>query len=98
MHRAKQIARELLTSGFGRDRLGVILNRAPKSPDLTNEELESMLGVKVVKTIPNDYPTLYDAYAERSLAPSKSQIRNEFRRFAGKLAGVEIKKKKFSFF
>ena len=58
-----------------------------------------MLGVRVYKTIPNDYPTLNDAYQDRSLAPQDTRIRRELKRFACKLAGVEQeKKKRFSLF
>lgn len=98
LHRAKQIAKELQMAGLGKDRFQVVLNRAPRSPELTNEELEKMLGVPIYKSIPNDYPTLYEAYSERQLAPEKSRIRKEFARFASKLAGLETPKKKFSLF
>ena len=57
-----------------------------------------MIGVPVFKSIPNDYPTLYDAYTERMLAPEKSRLRKEFGRLASKLAGIETTKKRFSLF
>ena len=98
LHRAKQVARELLGSGLDRERFQVVLNRAPKNPELTNEEMEKMLGVSIYKSIPNDYPTLYEAYSERTLAPSKTGVRREFARFAAKVAGVESPRRRFSFF
>lgn len=98
LHRARRITRALLASGLEKGRLKVILNRAPGTPELTHEELEKMIGVPVFKSIPNDYPTLYDAYTERMLAPEKSRLRKEFGRLASKLAGIETTKKRFSLF
>lgn len=98
LHRAKQIASDLLRGGLQKDRFRVVLNRAPKSPELTNEELEKMLGVPIYKSIPNDYPTLYEAYTERQLAPEGSSVRKHYRLFASKLAGIEAPKKRFRLF
>ena len=55
LHQAKQIVQTLLDSGYGKNRLRLILNRAPKRMDITPEELEKMLGVPVYGMLPDDY-------------------------------------------
>ena len=64
LHQAKQIVQTLLDSGYGKNRIRLILNRAPKRLDITPGELEKMLGVPIFGMIPNDYPELYETYAE----------------------------------
>ena len=67
MHRAKHIIQTLFDSGFGKDRLRLILNRVPKRVDVTPEELEKMLGLPAYAMLPNDYPALHDCYSEGKL-------------------------------
>ena len=56
LHQSKQIMQTLLDSGYGKNRIRLILNRAPKRLDITAGELEKMLGVPIFSMIPNDYP------------------------------------------
>ena len=44
LHQSKQIIQTLLDSGYGKNRIRLILNRAPKRLDITPGELEKMLG------------------------------------------------------
>ena len=64
LHQSKQIIQTLLDSGYGKNRIRLILNRAPKRLDITPGELEKMLGVPIFCMVPNDYPELYETYAE----------------------------------
>jgi pilus assembly protein CpaE len=100
MHRAKHIIQTLFDSGFGKDRLRLILNRVPKRVDVTPEELEKMLGLPAYAMLPNDYPSLHDCYSEGKLLGRGSNLAQQLARFAAKLAGVlpEAGKKKFSLF
>lgn len=94
LHRAKQIIQTVLDSGYGRQRLHVILNRMPKRVEITLEELERMLGVPIYATLPNDYEALSESYADGKLLPSASPLNRQIAKFAGKLAGVDEQQKK----
>src|ERR1043166_3836589 len=100
LHRAQHIVRALLNGGYSKDRLHVILNRMPKNPDITISELESMLGVPIFQSVPNDYPALYECYAEGKLLPAGNRLARCFGEVASKITGVEASKpkKKFSIF
>jgi pilus assembly protein CpaE len=101
LHQSKQIIQTLLDSGYGKNRIKLILNRAPKRLDITPTELEKMLGVPIFFMIPNDYPELYETYAEGRMLNRNSELGREIARLAQKLAGLEEEKgpkKKFSLF
>jgi pilus assembly protein CpaE len=98
LHQAKSIIQRLLDSGYGRERLHVLLNRAPKRYDITLEELEAMLGAPVYTSIPSDYAALNESYSEGKLLDRGSSLGKHFTRLTMKIAGVEEKKKKFSMF
>lgn len=100
LHQAKQIVQTLLDSGYGKNRIRLILNRVPKRMDVTPEELERMLGVPIHCMLPNDFPALYECYAEGRLLPRTSTLGKHITRITAKLAGIEEeqKKGKFSFF
>jgi pilus assembly protein CpaE len=102
LHQSKQIIQTLLDSGFGKARIRLILNRAPKRLDITPAELEKMLGVPIFCMIPNDYPELYETYAEGRMLNRNSELGKGMARLAIKMTGVEEEKsapkKKFAFF
>jgi pilus assembly protein CpaE len=98
LHQSKQIIQTLLDSGYGKNRIKLILNRAPKRLEITPGELEKMLGVSIFYMIPNDYPELYETYAEGRMLTRNSELGREIARMAQKLAGLEeekAQKKKF---
>lgn len=97
LYQAKQLLRTLLDSGYGRNRLHVVVNRMPKHPEVTLEELETMLGLPVYGVLPNDYPGLYEAYAEGGLLPRTSHLGTYFARLATRIAGIPEHKKKGKF-
>lgn len=100
LHQAKKFAEALAEAGYNRDRIKVILNRVPKRSEVTLDELERMLGVPVYASLPSDYVSLYDAYAEGTLLPANSTLGRHFSRIATKIAGLEQyhTKKRFALF
>lgn len=101
LHHAKQIIRTVLDTGFGRDRLRLLINRMPRNPEITTEEIEKSLGLPVYMTLPSDYPALYESYAEGTLLPANSCLARHFRRLASRITGIDDekdKKGKFSLF
>ena len=100
LHQSKQIIQTLLDSGYGKNKIRLILNRAPKRLDITPGELEKMLGVPIFAMIPNDYPELYETYAEGRMLNRNSDLGKQIARLAIRLAGLEVaeKKKRFALF
>lgn len=101
LHQSKQIIQTLLDSGYGKNRIRLILNRAPKRLDITANELEKMLGVPIYCMIPNDYPELYETYAEGRMLNRSSELGKEITKLALKLASLEEEKapkKRFGLF
>jgi pilus assembly protein CpaE len=102
LHQSKQIIQTLLDSGYGKNKIRLILNRAPKRLDITPAELEKMLGVPIFFMIPNDYPELYETYAEGRMLNRNSDLGKQISKMAIKLASLEVDekstKKRFAFF
>ncbi len=101
LHQSKQIIQTLVDSGYGKNRIRLILNRAPKRLDITASELEKMLGVPIFAMIPNNYPELYETYAEGRMLSRSCDLGKEISRFAMKLTNQETTttaKKKFGLF
>lgn len=101
LHQAKQIIQTLLDGGYGKHRIRLILNRAPKRLDITPGELEKMLGIPIFCMIPNDYPELYETYAEGRMLSANSDLGKNIARLATKLAALEegkAAKKRFHLF
>jgi pilus assembly protein CpaE len=93
LHQAKQIVQTLLDSGFGKNRIRLILNRSPKRLDITPAELEKMLAIPIFCTIVNDYTELYEAYAEGRMLDRNSNLGKNIARLAAKLANVQTEEK-----
>ncbi len=102
LHQSKQIIQTLLDSGYGKAKIRLILNRAPKRLDITPGELEKMLGVPIFCMIPNDYPELYETYAEGRMLNRNSELGKQISKMAIKLANLDVEekstKKRFAFF
>jgi pilus assembly protein CpaE len=92
LHQSKQIVQTLIDSGYGKNRIRLLLNRAPKRLDITPGELEKMLGLPIYAMIPNDYPELYETYAEGRMLNRNCELGREISRLALKLAGLEEEK------
>ena len=100
LHQAKQIIQRLLDSGFPRENLRLLMNRMPRHPDLTLQEIEKALGHDIYGTVPNDYQSLYESYSEGRLLDENTAVRRYLAQVVRKIAGLEEPrtKKKFSLF
>jgi pilus assembly protein CpaE len=94
LHQSKQIVQTLMDGGYGKERIRLILNRAPKRLDIAPEELERMLGVPIFHTILNDYAELYETYAEGRMLNRNSELGKQVARLAMKLGNLEDDKAK----
>ena len=94
LHQAKLIVQTLLDGGYGKNRVKLILNRVPKRLDITPAELEKMLGLPIFAMVANDYPELYESYAEGRLLSRNSTLGKHMVKLASKLSGVEEEKEK----
>jgi pilus assembly protein CpaE len=101
LHGVKSIVQKLRDRGEDLSRLELVLNRTPKMMDITQEELEKVLGRSLYAMLPNDYPSLYAAYSGGNLLPPNNRLAMQFSRLTRKLARIETPakpKKKFSLF
>ena len=89
LHQCKQIIQTLLDGGYGKNKIKLVLNRSPKRLDIAPSELEKMLGLPIFYMIPNDYPELYETYAEGRMLNRTSDLGKQIAKFAAKLANVE---------
>jgi pilus assembly protein CpaE len=94
LHQSKQIVQTLIDTGYGKNRIKLILNRAPKRLDISPDELEKMLGVPIFHTILNDYAELYETYAEGRMLNRSSELGKQIARLAMKLGSLEDDKTK----
>ena len=92
LHQSKQIIQTLLDSGYGKNRIRLILNRSPKRLDITPGELEKMLGRADLRMVPNDYPELYETYAEGRMLNRSSRTRQADRQAGAEAGGTEEEK------
>lgn len=97
LYQAKQLITTLVSSGYGSDRLRVILNRMPKRPEVTLEEVQTMLGLPVYAALPNDYVALNEAYTEGELLEPGSGLASHFARLAAKIANLPEPRKRTRF-
>jgi pilus assembly protein CpaE len=100
LHQTKQIIQTLFDGGYGKNRIKLILNRAPKRLDITPGQLEKMLGVPIFYMVPNDYSELYETYAEGRMLSRSSELGKSIGRLAARLSGLEeaVSRKRFGFF
>jgi pilus assembly protein CpaE len=100
LHQAKQTIQRLLDSGYGSNRIRLVMNRVPKRTDITMDELKDLMGVAVYAVVGNDYNALQEAYAEGKLLDLGSSLGRNITELAVKIAGIQPaqQKKKFPFF
>jgi pilus assembly protein CpaE len=97
LHGLKSIVHGLFDHG---EKLQLLLNRTPKTMDISTQELEKILGRSLYAALPNDYMGLYQSYSSGNLLDSGSRLGHDFMQLACKISGVNhVKsKKKFSLF
>ena len=97
LHGLKTIVHGLFDQG---EKLQLVLNRTPKTMDISTQELEKILGRSVYAALPNDYLSLYQSYSSGNLLDGNNKLAQQFATFASKIAGVQPMrtKKKFALF
>jgi pilus assembly protein CpaE len=90
LYRAKHLMQTLVETGYRRDHLRLLVNRAEKNAEMTLEDMERMLGVSAYGVITNDYPALHEAYTEGRLAEEGGNLSTHYARLAAKIAGTEL--------
>jgi pilus assembly protein CpaE len=97
LHGLKTIAHGLFAHS---EKLQLVLNRTPKTMDVSAQELEKILGRSLYATLPNDYMGLYQSYSSGNLLNSNTRLAQYFGLLAAKIAGLPpVKaKKKFAIF
>ena len=100
LHGLKTVAQKLRDRGEDLSKLQLVLNRTPKMMDITHEDLQKVLGRPLYAMLPNDYPSLYQAYSTGTLLPANNRLAQQFSVLTTKLAGIPAAKpqKKFSLF
>lgn len=100
LHLAKHVIETTLNIGFRRDRLHLILNRAPRQSELTPDDLQRLLGVPLYKILPDEYQALYEAFSDRKLVGADTKIGKHLTELAAKIAGLpeDRTRRKFSLF
>ena len=89
LHQSKQIIQTLLENGYRKNRIRLIINRAPKRLGITPSDLEKMLGLAIFFVIPDDHWELNKANMDGRMLASQSDLGKQISRLSTKLAGVE---------
>jgi pilus assembly protein CpaE len=84
LHLAREKLAFLQSLGLG-DRITVVLNRTPKRPVITTEEIQDLLCSPVYATFPNDYKGVHDALTEGTCINPSSDLGQRFTAFANRL-------------
>jgi pilus assembly protein CpaE len=100
LHGLKTIVRLLTERGENLDKLQLVMNRTPKTMDMTTDELAKILGRPLYAMLPNDYPSLYRSYSSGTLLPPDNRLAQQFGALTSKITGIQTAstKKKFSLF
>ena len=82
LHETKSTIGALVTAGFDRDSLALIVNQTPSRPTLSRQELENLLGVRVEAMLPECHQDFMDSMLhEKRLGQSR-----EFQKQVAQLA------------
>lgn len=100
LHGLKTIVRLLTERGENLDKLQLVINRTPKTMDMTTDELAKILGRPLYAMLPNDYPSLYQSYSNGTLLSPDNRLAQQFSALTAKITGIQPVgiKKKFSLF
>jgi Flp pilus assembly CpaE family ATPase len=94
---SKQRCRELENWGVAKTRIQALLNRGHKG-DIGPKDAEKILECPVAATFPNDYKAVQKAIADGTFIDSRSELGESYQAFSKMLMGVEVEKKKSSWF
>jgi hypothetical protein len=68
----------MTNAGIG-GRVHITLNPTPPQADVTDSELERILGSPIEIKVPNDYPALYEAFCKGRLLPAGGDLGNQLK-------------------
>jgi pilus assembly protein CpaE len=71
-------------------RVSILLNRVPKRPLLTNNQVEDMLEAAVTRVFPNDYHGVSSAFTKGTVVALTSELGRAFAQFADSLVEDKI--------
>jgi pilus assembly protein CpaE len=89
LHQTKQVVQAVLDTGYARNKLRLVLNRAPKRMDFDLAQVQKVLGLSIFDMLPNAYPELFEAYSEGNLLSAGTELGKALGGLAGKIAGVQ---------
>jgi Flp pilus assembly CpaE family ATPase len=92
LYEIKRLVSRLTDSGVDRSRLHLILNQAPKHPDITPMEVGGMVGLPVYAVLAESRSELSEAYTNGKLLNTKSNLRRQIGLLAERAAGLQVKK------
>ena len=103
LHLAREKMQYLQTLDLD-SRVGVVLSRVTKKPVLSVKQVEEILGVPVIATIPNDYLGVNRATAQAGVVKPATELGKRFEHFANELVdsrpaqSADTKKKFLEYF
>jgi len=92
LYEVKRLVSRLTEAGLNRSRMHLIVNQAPKDPDISPEDLGKMVGLPVDLVLPECRSELREASTSGKLLNANSSFRWQIGRLAEKLAGLEARK------
>ncbi len=92
LYKSKHVVRSLLDAGYSRERLHLVMNRIPRSTEMTKDEIEQMLGVPVQFQLPDEQFALYEAYSSGNLLPPNHSLMRRMSDIARVITGVPEEK------
>jgi Flp pilus assembly protein, ATPase CpaE len=92
LYETKRLVSRLTDSGVDRSRLHLILNQAPKHPDITPMEVGGMVGLPVYAVLAESRSELSEAYTNGKLLNAKSNLRRQIGLLAERAVGIQVKK------
>jgi pilus assembly protein CpaE len=101
LYKAKHVVRNLLDTGYSRERLHLVMNRIPRSTEITKSEIEQMLGIPVGFELPEDQSALYEAYSGGNLLAPNHSLTRRMSEIARQITGIpeeKPQKRRLAFF
>ncbi len=88
LRQAKLLVQGLTQRNCGARRLRLVINRMPKRTEIQVPELERIMGFPIQTTLPNDYRSLAEAYAQPKLLEPNSFLGGHIANMAAVLAEI----------
>ena len=88
LRQAQLLVQGLAQRNYGTRRVRLVINRMPKRSDIQAPELERIMGFPIQATLPNDYKSLAEAYAQPRLLEPTSFLGGHMANLAAALAEI----------